>query len=135
MSAAERRFSLIVFESFALAALVLTAVGIYGVLAGSVTERKREIGVRLALGASPGGILALVFRQGMTLAELGIVIGLGGAVAASRALVSLFFGLSRLDQMTYLGVITLLLGVSGIACWFPAWRAARIDPSIALRAD
>jgi putative ABC transport system permease protein len=134
-SAAERRFALIVFEAFALVALVLAATGIYGVLSGSVTERMREIGVRSALGASRGNILALVVRQGMTLTGLGIAIGLGGAVAASHAIVTLLFGVSRLDPLTYLGVIALLLGVSGIACWVPAWRAARVDPSITLRAQ
>jgi putative ABC transport system permease protein len=134
-SAAERRFALIVFEAFALAALVLAATGIYGVLSGSVTERMREIGVRSALGASRGNILALVVRQGMTLTGLGVAIGLCGAVAASQAIITLLFGVSRLDPITYLGVIVLLFGVSGIACWVPAWRAARVDPSVTLRAQ
>jgi putative ABC transport system permease protein len=134
-SGAERRFALILFEAFGLAALVLAATGIYGVLSGSVTERMREIGLRSALGATRGNILGLVVRQGMTLTGLGVVIGLGGAVAASRALVTLLFGISRLDPVTYLGVIALLAGVSGIACWVPAWRAARVDPSITLRAE
>ena len=134
-SAAERRFALILFEAFALAALVLAAAGIYGVLAGSVAERTREIGVRSALGASRGSILALVVRQGMTLTGLGVVIGLSGAVAASQAIVTLLFGVSRLDPVTYLGVIALLVGVSAVACWVPAWRAARVDPAITLRAE
>jgi putative ABC transport system permease protein len=95
----------------------------------------REIGVRAALGASRGNILALVVRQGMTLTGLGVVIGMSGAVAATRAIATLLFGVSRLDPITYLGVIVLLLGVSGIACWAPAWRAARVDPSITLRAE
>ncbi|MBZ5622248.1 MAG: ABC transporter permease [Acidobacteriia bacterium] len=131
----ERRFAMIVFEAFALVALVLAATGIYGVLSGSVSERIREIGVRSALGASRGDILALVIRQGMTLTGLGVVIGLGAAGVASHALVALLFGISRLDPTTYLGVIALLLGVSGVACWVPAWRAARVDPSITLRAE
>jgi putative ABC transport system permease protein len=134
-SAAERRFALILFEAFGIVALVLAATGIYGVLSGSVTERTREIGVRLALGASRGNILALVVRQGMTLTGLGVVIGLSGALVASQAIVSLLFGVSRLDPVTYFCVIALLAGVSMIACWIPAWRAARVDPSIALRAD
>jgi putative ABC transport system permease protein len=134
-SAAQRRFALIVFQAFALVGLVLAATGVYGVLAGSVTERIREIGVRVALGASPGNILALVFRQGMTLTGLGVAIGLSGAVAASGALITLLFGISRLDSVTYLGVIVLLLGVSGIACWVPARRAAKVDPAITLRAE
>jgi putative ABC transport system permease protein len=134
-SESQRRFAMIVFEAFALVALVLAATGIYGVLSGSVTERTREIGVRSALGASRRDIVALVVRQGMSLTGLGVVIGLCGAAAASGALVSLLFGVSRLDPVTYLGVIALLAGVSAIACWIPAWRAARVDPSITLRVE
>jgi len=134
-SESQRRFAMIVFEAFALVALVLAATGIYGVLSGNVSERMREIGVRSALGASRGDILTLVIRQGMTLTGLGVAIGLGGAAAASGALVTLLFGISRLDAVTYLGVIALLAGVSAIACWVPAWRAARVDPAITLRAE
>ena len=134
-SAAERRFALILFEAFGIVALVLAATGIYGVLSGSVTERMREIGVRSALGATRGNILALVVRQGMTLTGLGVAIGLVGAIAASNALITLLFGISRLDLVTYVGVVALLGGVSAIACWVPAWRAARVDPSITLRAE
>ncbi len=132
-SAAERRFVLIVFEAFALAALVLAAAGIYGVLSGNVAERTREIGVRAALGASRGSILALVVRQGMMLTGLGVAIGLAGAAAASQFIASMLFGVSRLDPVTYLGVIALLAGVSVIACGVPARRASRVDPMIALR--
>ena len=134
-SAAQRRFALIVFEVFALVALVLAATGIYGVLSGSVAERSREIGVRSALGASPGDILTLVVRQGMTLTCFGIAIGLAGAIAASRTIATLLFGISRLDAVTYGGVIALLFGVSLIACWLPAWRASHVDPTITLRAE
>jgi putative ABC transport system permease protein len=132
-SAAERRFALILFETFGLAALVLVATGIYGVLAGSVSVRTREIGVRLALGASRGEILRLVLREGMTLTLLGAVLGLTGAVVATRALITSLFGISRLDPITYLGVLALLTGVSVIACWIPAWRATKVDPLVALR--
>jgi putative ABC transport system permease protein len=134
-TAAERRFALILFEAFGLVALVLAATGIYSVLSGSVTERLREIGVRAALGASRGSIRALILRQGMTLTAIGVAIGLAAAVAASRALVTLLFGVTRVDPPTYLGVVALLLGVSAVACWLPAWRAARVDPSITLRAE
>jgi putative ABC transport system permease protein len=134
-SEAERRFALIVFEAFALVALALAAAGIYGVLSGSVTERTREIGVRSALGASRADILALVIRQAMTLTGFGVAIGLVAAVAASRALISLLFGVSRLDPITYVGVITLLASVAALAAWMPAWRAARVDPTIALRME
>ena len=134
-SESRRRFAMVVFEAFALVALVLAATGIYGVLSGSVTERMREIGVRAALGASRRDILALVVRQGMRLTGLGVAIGLGGAAAASRALITLLFGVSPLDPVTYLGVIALAAGVAAMACWVPAWRAARVDPSITLRAE
>jgi putative ABC transport system permease protein len=135
LSASQRRFALVIIESFALAALVLAAVGIYGVLSGSVAERMREIGVRSALGATRRSILTLVVRQGLTLVLLGIVIGVGGALAATRAIVSLMFDVSRLDPVTYFGVGALLVGVSLLACWLPAWRAARVDPVITLRAE
>jgi putative ABC transport system permease protein len=135
VSAAERRFVLILFEIFGLVALALAATGIYGVLSGSVTERTREIGVRAALGATRADILALIIRQGMTLTVLGIVIGLLGAAVASQALGSLLFGVSRLDPLTYLGVIVVLVGASVIASSAPAWRAAQVDPAITLRAE
>jgi len=135
LSAAERRFALVIIESFAVAALVLAAVGIYGVLSGSVSERMREIGVRSALGAPRRSILTLIVRQGLSLVFLGIVIGVGGAVAATRTLVSLMFDVALLDPVTYFGVGALLIAVSLLACWLPAWRAARVDPAITLRAE
>jgi putative ABC transport system permease protein len=135
ISESQRRFAMVVFEAFALVALVLAATGIYGVLSGHVSERMREIGVRSAMGASRGDILAMVIRQGMTLTGLGLTVGLIGAAAASSALVTLLFGVSRLDPVTYLDVIALAMCVSAIACWVPAWRAARVDPSITLRAE
>lgn len=134
-SAAQRRFALTIFEAFALVGLLLASTGIFGVLSGSVNERTREIAVRSALGASHGDILALVLRQGMTLTAIGVMIGLLGSAVASQALITLLFGISRLDPVTYLGVIVLLLGVSLVACGVPAWRAARVDPSITLRAE
>jgi predicted permease len=134
-SATERRFAMILFQVFALVALTLAATGIYGVLSRGVTERMREIGVRVAVGASRRDILGLVIRQGMTLTGVGVVIGLGGAMAASRALVTLLFGVSRLDLITYVGVIALLGIVSMIACGVPAWRAAQVDPASTLRAE
>jgi putative ABC transport system permease protein len=134
-SAAQRRFALTLFEAFALAALLLAGIGIFGILSSSVTERMREIGVRSALGASRGDILALVIREGMTLTGLGAALGLGTAVFATRVLVSLLFGVPRLDPITYLGVAALLGGVSTVACLIPAWRAMRVDPAITLRAE
>jgi putative ABC transport system permease protein len=134
-SGAARRFTLILFEAFALTALALAAAGIYGVLAGSVVERTREIGVRSALGASRRDILALVIRQGMALTGLGVAIGVAGAALATQAIVAMLFGVSRLDPATYLGVIGLLAGVAMTACAVPAWRAARVDPASTLRSE
>ncbi len=134
-SEAQRHFALVLFAAFALTGLVLAATGVYGVVSGGVIERMREIGIRAALGASRADILAMVVRQGMALTGLGIAIGLIGAEVASRAIVTLLFGVSQLDAVTYTGVIALLLGVSAIACLVPAWRAARVDPSITLRAE
>jgi putative ABC transport system permease protein len=134
-SAAERRFALILFEAFAIAALVLAAAGIYGVLAGSVVERTREIGVRTALGATRLDIVRLVVRQGMLLTALGGAIGLLGATTATRAIVAMLFSISRLDPITYAGVIAILAAVSAMACAVPAWRAAHVDPAVTLRAE
>ena len=134
-SAAQRRFALLLFEAFALASLVLAAAGLYGVIAGSVAERRREIGVRSALGASHRDILAMVVRQGMRLTGLGVAIGVVGAAAATRSLVALLFGVSSLDPATYLGVVTLLGTVAMFACGVPAWRAAQVDPATPLRAE
>jgi putative ABC transport system permease protein len=132
---AQRRFVLILFEAFGLVALVLAAVGLYGVLSGSVAERTREIGVRAALGATRRDLLALILRDGMRLTALGIALGLCGAVAASRAMTSLLFGISALDPTSWLATVVLLAGIAALACWVPAWRAATVDPSIALRTD
>jgi putative ABC transport system permease protein len=134
-SQAGRQFALILFEAFGGAALVLAAVGIYGILSGSVTERLREIGVRAALGASRRSILTLVLRQGLTLTAIGVALGLTGAVAASQAITSLLFGISPFDPITYICVSVLLTSVSAIACWVPAWRAAHVDPSITFRVE
>lgn len=133
-SASERRFALTLFELFALAALVLAAAGIYGVLSGSVAERSRELGVRAALGATRAGIVAIVLRQGLRLTALGAVLGLVGAVVATRAIASMLFGITHLDPVTYAGVVGLVGIVSFLACGVPAFRAARLDPARALRA-
>ena len=133
LSVSERKFVLVLFEAFGLVALMLAGTGIYGVLAGSVAERTREIGVRSALGATRAGILALILRQGMSLAALGLAAGLGGAMLASRAVTSLLFGVQQLDPVTYAGVTALMLAVCAIACLAPARRAVSIDPVQALR--
>jgi len=124
-----------VFEAFAIAALVLAAIGIYGVLSGGVTERTRELGVRSALGATPSDIVRVVVQRGVGLTALGVLLGLGGAMAASQTLVTLLFGITPLDPITYAGVVVLLVVVAAGACVVPARRAARVDPAITLRAE
>ena len=134
-SAAERRFASIVFEGFAIASLLLAAIGIYGILAGGVAERTREIGVRAALGATRLQIVGMVARQGALLTAAGLVIGLIAAPVASRGLTTLLFGVTALDPLTYGAVVALLGVVALLACAVPAWRAARVDPAITLRAE
>jgi predicted permease len=134
-SEAERRFALFVFEAFAVAALVLAAAGIYGVLSGSVAERTREIGVRSALGASRRRILAQVLGHGSALTALGVAIGVPAAAAATEPIVALLYGVSRLDPVTYAGVVALLFLVALTACALPAWRVARVDPATVLKAE
>ena len=135
LSAASRRFALIMFELFALAALALAAAGIYGILAGSVVERSREIGVRAALGASRRDIVSLIVGQGMRLTTVGVVIGLAAASVVTQALATMLFGIHRLDPVTYVGVVVLLVITAAIACAVPAWRAARVDPVTTLRSE
>jgi len=132
-SVAERRFVLILFEAFSLAALLLAATGIYGMLANTVAERTREMGVRAALGASRASLLALVMRQGMAMTAAGVALGLGASALATRALASLLFGVSHLDALTYTCVAAVLLAVAVMACVVPARRAALLDPMEALR--
>lgn len=134
-SEAQRRFALVIFAAFGLAAVVLAVVGLYGVVAASVEQRTQEIGVRAALGASPARVAALVVRQGMTLAVLGILAGVAGAVVATRGLTSLLFGVTPLDAWTYAGTIALLCAMALLACIVPAARAARVDPAVTLRAE
>src|SRR4029079_19298536 len=132
---APQRFSAIVLAGFALGALLLAAVGLYGVLAFGVTERRREIGVRLALGARHSEVLGLVVRQGMTLTAIGLVIGLPSAGAATRFLSAMLYETAALDPWTFAIVPMVLAAVALIACYLPGRRAARVDPIAALRAE
>jgi putative ABC transport system permease protein len=134
-SEAQRSFALVIFAAFALSAVVLAVVGLYGVVARSVEERKRELGVRAALGASPRRVAALVVRQGTSLALLGIALGAAAAAAVTQGLSSLLFGVAPLDAWTYAGTAALLAGLALLASAVPAARAARVDPAITLRAE
>lgn len=127
-----RRVSMQLFAVFAIAALLLAAIGIYGVMAYTVTQRTREIGIRMALGAQRSDVLGLVVRQGMTLAAIGVVAGLAGAFGLTRVMASLLFNVQPDDPATFLAISFLLIAVAFLACYLPARRAAKLDPMIAL---
>jgi putative ABC transport system permease protein len=132
---ADRRFNLLLLGAFAVVALSLAAVGIYGLIAFSVAQRTRELGIRIALGAMPRDVLLLVVRQGARLALAGIVVGSLGAIAATRWMGSMLFQVDPLDPLTF-AVVGVALAVVAIgATWTPALRAARVSPVTAMRTD
>jgi putative ABC transport system permease protein len=130
-----RRFAMVLMSVFATIALVLTCVGIYGVVAYSVAQRVHEIGVRVALGARPAGVVALVVRQGIRPAVAGLAVGLIGALSLSRLLASMLYGVGPRDPASLAAVAAVLTTVAALACYLPARRAARVDPLVALRSD
>lgn len=132
---ADERLRLGLIASFAVLAMVLSGIGIYGMLSFGVAERRREIGVRLAIGAAPADVLRLILRSGISLALIGVVIGSGGALLIGRVLASQLYGVSPYDELTLGAVVVSLLIVATVACWLPARRATRVDPALALRAD
>jgi predicted permease len=134
-ASAPRRFSLELLGGFAIVALVMAAIGIYGVVAYTVAQRTREIGVRRALGARGRSIVGLVVGEGLRPTMAGLVAGLAGALAATGAARGLLFGVGATDPATYAAVVALLLLVTVLACLLPAWRATRVDPQVALRGD
>jgi len=134
-SLARQRFSSTMLGVFAVFALLLAAVGLYGVMSHLVTQSTHDIGVLVALGARPGNIIRLVVRQGMQLAGVGIAVGLVGAAALTRVMSSLLFGVSKTDAFTFGAVPTLLAAVAFAATVIPAWRATRVDPIVVLREE
>jgi putative ABC transport system permease protein len=129
----QRRFSMAIVATFAITALLLAALGIYGVISYIVSERTQEIGIRLALGARQGTILQMVLRQGLGLAMAGAGLGLVGSVIVSQLMAGLLYGVRPTDPLTFVGVTLVLTGVALAACYIPARRAMRVDPMIALR--
>jgi putative ABC transport system permease protein len=127
------RFNLVLISLFAVLALTLAAVGIYGVMAYTVTQRTHEIGIRMALGARSGDVLKLVLRLGMRLAVLGTTLGVAGALGLTRLMTSLLYHVKPGDPVTFICVSALLTLVTLTACWLPARRASKVDPMVALR--
>jgi ABC-type antimicrobial peptide transport system permease subunit len=119
--------------AFAALALLLASIGIYGVLSYAVTQRRREIGVRMALGATSRTVVGMVVGRGLVLTGAGLAIGLAAAAAGTRAMKTMLYGVDAIDPVTFAGVAGLLCMVAVLACWVPALRAARVDPIVVLR--
>ena len=130
----QRRLTMMLLASFAGVAVLLAIIGIYGVIAYSVAQRTQEVGIRRALGAQQSDIVRLVLRQGLLLTLTGSALGIGGALALTRFMTGLLFGVSTTDPATFAGIVLLFLVVALAASLIPARRAARIDPMAALRA-
>ncbi len=134
-STAQRRFALSLISAFALAALALAGLGVYGVTAFGVSQRTREIGIRMALGASRSQVLGMILQRGIVLTLAGLAVGLAGSALLARSMQGFLFGTASTDVTTYLGVSALLTAVTLFACYLPARRAARLDPALTLRQE
>jgi putative ABC transport system permease protein len=128
-----RRFNVILIGFFGISALLLATAGVFGVMAYSVTRRRREIGVRIALGAGSGDVLRMILNQGLRTIFVGVAIGIAGSLALTRTVESLLFGVTPTDPFTFVGVALLLVGAALLACYVPARRATKVDPMVALR--
>jgi ABC-type antimicrobial peptide transport system permease subunit len=134
-SVAQPRFRMVLLGLFALAATLIATCGLYGLMAYAVTQRRREIGVRMALGATRGDVLRLVLAHALRIVAVGLIVGLVGAFGVTRVLQTFLFGVTPTDPIAFTIVTLLLLAVGLLAAWLPARRATRIDPSAALRAE
>jgi len=134
-SLARPRFNALLLSIFAGVALLLTAIGIYGVMAYSVAQRTNEIGIRIALGAAQFSIFKLIVGHAMMLVGISVVIGVAGAFAATRLLSTMLFGVGAGDPLTFVSIVVLITVVAFLAAWLPARRAMRVNPIVALRAD
>jgi putative ABC transport system permease protein len=134
-SVAAPRFRTVLLGLFAIAAMLIATCGLYGLMAYAVTQRRREIGVRMALGATRRDVLRLVLTRALRIVAAGVIVGLAGAVIVTRVLQSFLFGVTPTDPIAFTIVTLLLLAVGLLAAWLPARRATRIDPSAALRAE
>ncbi|MGC2448698.1 MAG: ABC transporter permease, partial [Candidatus Sulfotelmatobacter sp.] len=132
-SLGSRKFNLILISSFGIVALLLALAGVFGVMAYSVSRRTREIGVRIAVGARPRDVVAMILGQGLRTIFIGLAIGLAGSLLLTRAMGSMLFGVTAADPMTFAAVVLLLIGAALLACYIPARRAAKVDPMVALR--
>jgi putative ABC transport system permease protein len=134
-SVAQPRLRSALLSIFSLVALILASLGIYGVIACSVAERKKEIGIRIALGARPSEVRGMVLAQGLKLTAIGLVLGLAGAAAATRLIEGFLFGVSASDPFTYATTVAAFIAIAILASYLPARRAMRVDPIVALREE
>ena len=134
-SVAQRRFSMLLLALFALVAVFLAAVGLYGVVAYTVSQRTREIGLRMAIGAQPGNVLRLILGHGMKLAVAGVAIGVASAIALGHLVQTMLFEVEPSNPLSYAATAVALLVIATLACYVPARRAMRVDPIIALQAE